>query len=115
MPTITVTVLSSLEGNLATLEKEDFERLLGGSLPNFVLVALDEFALDGYDAREVVIMFGRDDAHMLIQYQAQFMVDTKTFLITMTSEAEEAAHGVALDVYDAFVSTFAVLTEQGNG
>lgn len=115
MPTITVVAVEEVANAFLTKTQEEIDALLGESLPNYLPVALDDFDFLDIPAREMVCMYGADEETMLMQYQLHFNNQGKTFIITMTTLAEEAAHEEALDMYDTFLADFTLLTGQGIG
>lgn len=114
-PSITVLALDAPEQSLLKMTREDIEKLLSGSFENFQMIALEEFEIDGKPARELVCMYGADVSAMIMQYQTHFDYEDKAFVITMTTLAEEAAHDLALETYDALVAEFTIFEGEGNG
>lgn len=106
-PTITISSDVSSQDNLMNKTKEEIDELLGQALANYMPIALDDFEFLGVPARELVCMYGVDESLMLMQYQLQFVSDEgRVFMVTLTTLAEEAAHEIALDTYDAFLMDF---------
>jgi len=87
-----------------SLTPEEIEPLFGQALPNYHFVAMDAFEYQGAKAREFVFVHGASEDAILMQYQMFFNREGKSYIITMTTLAEEAAHESALGIYDAFVS-----------
>lgn len=115
MSTITILIVEEEKSDFLTKTQEEIDTLLSPSLPNYLPIALDDFEFDELPAREMVCMYGASEESMLMQYQLYFNNEGKSFIITMTTLAEEAAHELALDTYDAFLADFVLLKGQGNG
>lgn len=115
-PSIAVTVvIEPQDHSLMDMTNEDIEALLSPALPGFELISLDSFDLHGTQAREMMCMYGTAEDAMLIQYQLYFTENNRLFIITMTTVAEEASYAQVLDIYDAFVADFTVLTQEATG
>lgn len=113
--TSTITILmvdQSADAPFLTLTQEEIDALLSASLKNYQPIALDDFEYLNGPAREMVCMYGANEDMMLMQYQLHFTHDEQSYVITMTTLAEEAAHDSALDIYDTFLASFSV---QGGG
>lgn len=114
-PTITITVTGEVEDDFLAKTQEEIDALLSVSLPNYLPIALDDFEFLDIPAREMVCMYGANEASMLMQYQLHFNNQGKAFVITMTTLAEEATHEQTLDTYDAFLAEFLLLTGEASG
>lgn len=114
-PSITVLVTIAPEGAEAQITRDSVEAQLSEALEGFHLVAVDAFEYAGMQAQEIVCMYGQPQ-RMLMQYQTHFSDETRQYIITMTTLAEEAMHDKTRDIYDAFLSDFTILeASQGNG
>lgn len=114
-PSIAVIAGIDAEDDFRGMTEEEITAFLGASLENFQFIALEDFDLHGMAAREVVCMYGAREDAMLMQYQTRFTAGEDTYIITMTTLAEEAVHDLVLGVYDAFVGEFQVPQNAGNG
>lgn len=103
-------------GDLSTVTEAQISEMLTTSLPNAQLIALEEFDYMDGKARELVCMYGEEEDTMLMQYQTFFKNEGRSYLITMTTLAEEAVHDIALEAYDAVLASFTIdVGGQGNG
>lgn|GEM_PF-2284193 len=104
--TISVQIFLAEQPLFATLTPEEIEPLFGQTLPNYHFVSMDDFEYRGVKAREFVFVHGASADSILMQYQLFFNREGKSYILTMTTLAEEAAHESALGIYDAFVTNF---------
>ena len=102
--TIALQVFPGEQPLFDTLTPAQIEPLFKQTLPNYHFVSMDEFDYQGAKAREFVFVHGASEHAILMQYQMFFNREGKSYIITMTTLAEEAAHESALGIYDAFVS-----------
>lgn len=107
-PTISIHALpgQTLPGGLPATDQ--MEAIYRQMLPNFQLVQTDDFEYLGVPARETVCAHGASEDAIWMQYQLLFEKMGNTYLLTLTTLSEEAAHESATAVYDAFTKGFTV-------
>ena len=88
------------------LNEDNVDEYYGKTLKGYQRLLFDRFDYRTSTACEIGILYGETEESMLIQYQFFFMENGCTYLITMTSRADEEAYLNTLDTYDLFLADF---------
>jgi len=105
-PSISVLMVEEEMQELLQLNEDNVDEYYGKTLKGYQRLLFDRFDYRTSTACEIGILYGETEESMLIQYQFFFMENGCTYLITMTSRADEEAYLNTLDTYDLFLADF---------